>query len=190
MKQHESSAGEPASAGGGLVSATVATSETITNVEPVGVASTDLTEIWNSLLGRLQCKGPGLPPLLAGAKLVGIDDGKAVIRFSDPTPARMLDRNGKKEVIRDELSSLLNQSVGVAIEVDETQPVAPAAPQPARAPAPPRAPARAAQQPVMMQAPVSQGLRITPELKEELREKNPLIAAIMTELGGEIVKVE
>jgi DNA polymerase III gamma/tau subunit len=183
MKQHESVAPTETTSTEAVVT------ETMTNVEPVGVASTDLTEIWNSLLGRLHSKGPGLPPLLAGAKLVGIDDGKAVIRFNDPTPARMLDRNGKKEVIRDELSSLLNQSVGVAIEVDETQP-APAAPQPARAPAPPRAPARAVQQPVMMQAPVSQGLRITPELKEELREKNPLIAAIMTELGGEIVKVE
>ena len=35
---------------------------------------------------------------------------------------------------------------------------------------------------------VSQGIRITPELKESLREKNPLIASVMMELGGEIVR--
>jgi hypothetical protein len=49
---------------------------------------------------------------------------------------------------------------------------------------------RSAPQPVAQAAPISAGVRITPELKEELREKNPLITAIMTELGGEIVKVE
>jgi hypothetical protein len=103
----------------------------------------------------------------------------------------MLDRNGKKDVIRDELSKLLEHPVGVAIEVSGGEEVvtAPVAPRQV-APAPSRAPARTQNQPVMQSVPVSQGIRITSELKESLRENNPLIAGVMMELGGEIVKVE
>jgi hypothetical protein len=166
-------------------------SNPVSNVEPV--VSTDLPATWQRLLDILSQKGPGIPSILSHGELKSIDGGKVVIKFSSATFAAMLDRNGKKEVIRDELSKLLEQPVGVAIEVSEDEQSA-AVPVVSRSvapmPAPSRAPSRPAPQPVMQSTPASTGIRITPELKEELRGKNPLINAIMTELGGEIVKVE
>ena len=67
--------------------------------------------------------------------------------------AAMLDRNGKKDVIRDELSSLLKQNVGVAIEVEEAPE---SAPPPARPVASvPRPVMRSAPQPIAQSAPIS-----------------------------------
>jgi DNA polymerase-3 subunit gamma/tau len=160
--------------------------EAASNVEPV--VATDLPNTWQRLLDILSQKGPGIPSILSHGELKSIDNGKVVIRFSSPTFAAMLDRNGKKDVIRDELSNLLKQNVGVAIEVEEATESAPAPVRPVASV--PRPVMRSAPQSIAQAAPVSTGIRITPELKEELREKNPLITAIMTELGGEIVKVE
>ncbi len=203
LKQHESTdepttvepvgepaIGEPALAGGIVQSANwIVQPKPDPNVESVEPA--DLPRTWQRLLDILSKKGPGIPSILSHGELKSIDGGKATIQFSSPTFAAMLDRNGKKDVIRDELSKLLEQPVGVAIEVSEVEEavVAPVAPRQAT-PLPSRAPARAQNQPVMQSVPVSTGIRITPELKESLREKNPLIAGVMMELGGEIVKVE
>ena len=89
------------------------------NVE--SVEPTDLPRTWQRLLDILSKKGPGIPSILSHGELKSIDGGKATIQFSSPTFAAMLDRNGKKEVIRDELSKLLEQPVGVAIEVNEAR---------------------------------------------------------------------
>jgi hypothetical protein len=154
------------------------------NVE--AVSSSDLPTTWQRLLDILAARGPGIPSILSHGELKSLADGKAVIEFSSPTFAAMIDRNGKKDVIRDELSKMLDTPVSLAIEVSEQAEAAPGPqPTPAKRPTPP-SPAKAA----IPSAPISTGLRITPELKQELREKNPLIAAVMTELGGEIVKVE
>jgi DNA polymerase III subunit gamma/tau len=157
------------------------------NVEPVVAA--DLPGTWQRLLDALSKKGPGIPSILSHGELKSIGEDKVVIQFSSQTFADMLDRNGKKDMVRDELSNLLQKPVGVAIEINECVETAPVAA--AARPAPPqRAAVRPPPQPVMQSIPASPGIRITPELKDELRGKNPLIAAVMTELGGEIVKVE
>ncbi len=169
MKQHESP-GEPASAGG-------------PNIEPVTAA--DLPTTWQRLLEALGTKSAGIPSLLSHGELKSIGDNTAVIQFSDSTLATMLDRNGKKDLIRDELSRLLEKPIGIAIEVVErTEPEA--APQPQR----PRVERPVVNETAPTQAIAIPTIRVTPELKTELREKNPLIAAIMTELGGDIVRVE
>ena len=171
---------EPASAGG----------EPSQSQEPPNITATDLPNTWQRLLDVLSKKGPGIPSILSHGELKSIGDDNVVIQFSSPTFAAMLDRNGKKDVIRDELSTLLARPVGVAIEVSEEIESAPAAVAPRPTPAPSPKPAFRPTAPVMQSVPVSTGLRLTSELKEELREKNPLIAAVMTELGGEIVRVE
>ncbi len=174
------SLGEPASAGG----------EPSQPQEPPNITATDLPNTWQRLLDVLSKKGPGIPSILSHGELKSIGDDNVVIQFSSPTFAAMLDRNGKKDVIRDELSTLLARPVGVAIEVSEEIESAPAAVAPRPTPAPSPKPAFRPTAPVMQSVPVSTGLRLTSELKEALREKNPLIAAVMTELGGEIVRVE
>jgi predicted nucleic acid-binding protein len=100
----------------------------------------------------------------------------------------MLDRNGKKEIILEALTSLIGDNIGLAFELDpkpaEHAPAAVAArahaaPSPARRTVPPPP-----------SVPQDAGIRITPELRESLRTTDPLIAAICQHLGGEIVRVE
>ncbi len=154
------------------------------NIAPISLD--DLDGIWRTLLQLLSVKSRGLPALLQGAKLVGIEDGTAIVQFAHDHDAivQILDRNGKKEAIRDVLESLLKQQIGVKFELQPApEPSAPQPRKPARAvavrhsPAPPSG------------AQDSTPMRLTPELKQSLRE-NPLIAAIIEQLGGEIVKVE
>jgi DNA polymerase-3 subunit gamma/tau len=168
----------------------VATPES--NVEPVDPSN--LPAVWQAAITILAAQGPVLPSLLTPGKLVSIEDGRAVVRYAPQhdTFVKMLERNGKKDLVRDTLSNLLRESVGVKFEVDPDaaepapaadrvapRPIAPA-PQPSQnasstapAPAPPAAPT----------------VKLTPELIESLR-KEPLVSAFMDELGAQIVKVE
>ena len=155
------------------------------NVSPI--SPTDLDGIWQMLLQLLGAKSSATPALLQGAKLVGVEDGMAIVRFAHDHEAvvRMLDRNGKKDAIKEILTNLLKQNVGVKFELD---------PAPAEAAAnveetSPRAPAvrRSAAPPPASSEPSPS--RLTPEVKEALRS-DPLVAAVMHYLGGEIVKVE
>jgi hypothetical protein len=154
------------------------------------ISPTDLDGIWRMLLQLLGAKSSATPALLQGAKLVGVEDGMAVVRFAHDHEAvvRMLDRNGKKDAIKEILTNLLKQNVGVKFELEPVPPetaveIAQSAPRAARAAAarrspPPPAPPQASSQ-----------SRLTPEIKEALRAE-PLVAAVMQHLGGEIVKVE
>jgi hypothetical protein len=94
----------------------------------------------------------------------------------------MLDRNGKKDTIKEILTGLLKQNVGVRFELEpapEPEPAEPQAEPAVRRSAPP---------PAAAPAPVEH-VRVTPEMKEALRA-DPLVAAVMRYLNGEIVKVE
>ena len=88
-----------------------------TNIEPV--ALNDLPTVWQTMLKVLSSKSASFPPLVEDASLVSIDDGMAVVRYPhDREPlARMLDRNGKREIIRDALCGVLNAAVGLKIEI-------------------------------------------------------------------------
>jgi DNA polymerase-3 subunit gamma/tau len=170
------------------------------NVEPV--SPHDLPGVWKALLALLAEHGPGLHSLLSHGRLVALDDGRAVIRYGaqHETLVKMLDRNGKKELVRDAITRVLKQSIGVKFEVEQAgaapdadDPAAPpelAAPQ---APAPARlrggaaAPADAAPPPPAAQVPA---VKLTPELIESIRDSEPLVKALMDELGAQIIKVE
>jgi hypothetical protein len=120
---------------------------------------------------------------------VGVHDGRAVIRYphGHESMLKMLDRNGKKEQIRDAFTQLLGKDVGIAFECDEAGATEPA-PQPAAVPSPPAPVATAAQkQPT---PPAEPQIRVTAELCASLRDSDPMIRAVMEELGGEIVRVE
>ena len=164
------------------------------NVE--AVSASDLPGVWKALLALLAQHGPGLHSLLSHGRLVSIDEGRAVIRYGaqHETFVKMLDRNGKKDLVRDAIGRVLRQSIGVRFEVDpaaegEAADAAPA-PQatPARAPAARVAPGPPEPaQPAVQQAPA---VKITPELIESIRTAEPLVKALMDELGAQIVKVE
>jgi DNA polymerase-3 subunit gamma/tau len=161
------------------------------NIEPVDPG--DLPAVWQAAITILAAQGPVLPSLLTPGKLVSIEDGRAVVRYAPQhdTFVKMLERNGKKDLIRETLSNLLRESVGVKFEVDPD--AAETAPATDRGPARPPAAARAAQA-VAASAPAppppqAPAIKLTPELIESLR-KEPLIRAFMDEMGAQIVKVE
>jgi DNA polymerase-3 subunit gamma/tau len=163
-----------------------ATSPAGANVEPV--SPDDLQGVWRSLLQVLASRGPGLLGLLSHGRLVAIEDGRAVIRYGaqHETFVKMLEKNGKKELVRDAITQLLNQSVGVKFEVEPEEPMAAEAATPQ---APERSAAARAGPPVPSpaQAPAP---RVTAELVQSLREKEPLVRALMDELGAQVIKVE
>ncbi|WP_428940012.1 DNA polymerase III subunit gamma/tau [Fontivita pretiosa] len=155
----------------------------------------DLSSLWKRLIALLASKGPGLTALLKDATLAGIEDGLAIVRYppGHEPAVRMLDRNGKKDVIRDALSELLKQKVGVKFEVGGEAEAAPARqrdepPVAASSPAMPRRQV-ARYTPAPPPAPLEPTVKITEELRQQLRS-DELIRAVMDMLGGEIVKVE
>jgi hypothetical protein len=165
------------------------TSRPTSNVEPVNPH--DLPQVWQRLLDALEQKGPSLPALLSGAKLVGIDAGQVTVSYpaNEQARVRILERNGKKDTIRDVLSGLLSQNVGLRFEFEQTPAAGVAVPD-----APPRATQRTPVHPVRREvqyaAPAPEPtVRITDELRRELAS-DELIKAVIDNLGGEIVKVE
>src|SRR5688500_8446117 len=136
------------------------------NVETVSVD--DLPGVWKALLALLAQHGPSLHGVLSHGRLVGIEDGRAVIRYGPhhETFVKMLERNGKREIVRDAISRVLSQSVGVKFEVEVGEPTAEAV-EPAEAPAPARSPIRpaaTAAPPKSAPAPTpsTPGIRVTP----------------------------
>src|SRR5204863_4403886 len=89
------------------------------NIEPVNVK--DLPRVWQGLLALLADRGPALLSLVSQGKLVEIEDGRAVIQYEKKheTFVKLLDRNGKKDIVRDALSKVANQSLGVQFQVSE-----------------------------------------------------------------------
>jgi len=158
------------------------------NIEPVSI--TDLPAVWQAMLGVLSSRGASFLPLVESATLASIDDNVAVLRYPSDcdTLVKMLDRNGKKDAIRDALSSILKCNVGVKLEV--LPPPMPSELDGAQSPRPARRTATPVQEPAHRAPPTPEPpARITAELRAELR-KNPLIGAVLDQLGGEIVKVE
>jgi DNA polymerase-3 subunit gamma/tau len=155
--------------------------EPIANIEPVDPSN--LPAVWQALLRLLAEHGPVLQSLVSPGRLIAIDDGRAVIRYGPQhgTFVKMLERNGKKDLVREKLTQVLGQSVGVKFEVDagvETAPPAAASPPP-----------RAAAPPLPEPTPASPAVKLTPELIESLRNE-PLVKALMDQMGAQVVKVE
>lgn len=166
----------------------------LSNIEPVDPSN--LPAVWQSLLNLLAVQSPMVHPLLTPARLVGIEDGRAIIRYGaqHDTFVKMLERNGKKDLVREKLTEVLGRAVGVRFEVDASAEVIPA---PAEAAAPrPAIPSRAVSRPAPQPAPSEPpaappvpAVKLTPELIESLRNE-PLIKSLMDNLGATIVKVE
>jgi DNA polymerase-3 subunit gamma/tau len=151
------------------------------------VHSSDRSGTWKAVLDLLAGQA-GLVSLLSHARYIGIEEGRAIIRYdkAHETFVKMFERNGKKDVVRDTLSKVLRQNVGIKFEIE---PEAASSEGPA---APPvvQAPPRLRPQSALVETPAAgSSLRLTPELLESLRA-DPLIKAVMEGLGASIVKVE
>jgi hypothetical protein len=126
--------------------------------------------------------------MLSQGRFIGVEDGRAVIRVSKvhETFIKRLEQNGKKDIVREVVSTVLKEPVGVRFEVEEPA-VATAAPAmqanvaalPAARPAPITGP-----------EPVNSTVRLSEEMRNKLYQTEPLIRAIVDQLGGTIIKLE
>jgi DNA polymerase-3 subunit gamma/tau len=136
LKQRSSSA--PASPAPEPPAEAVAPAHSASNVEVVDVH--DLPDVWQKLLDALAQRGPALHSLVSHGRVSAIEDGRAVISYDKrhETFVKMLDRNGKKDIVREALSSVYGTPLGVKFEIDAaTGEVAATAASPAGS-APPR----------------------------------------------------
>jgi DNA polymerase-3 subunit gamma/tau len=180
------------------------------NIEAVNAH--DLPAVWQSLLDLLAEKGPGLPGLLSHGRFIGVDEqNRAVIRYAKQheTFVKMFDRNGKKDQVREAFSKVLKQNVGIAFDLDPddagssvatmpapvvaTQVKAPPATRPSSSQAKAGLPAQMStpvRREIPAPPPASAASRPTQEQIDALRESDPLIKALMDEMGANIMKIE
>ena len=159
------------------------------NVEPVDPS--DLPGVWRQVLEMLKSK-PAIQSVASHGKLIALSDDLATIQYAGQhdTFVKMLERNGKKEILRDTIAGVLKRNVGLAFEIEPGESTA-ASEKPSASAAPMR-PARAAQRPNAEEtppAPPVPSIKLTPELVESLRQL-PLVKTLMDEMGASIVKVE
>jgi DNA polymerase-3 subunit gamma/tau len=145
----------------------------------------DLPGIWQAALARLADQGPSLQSLLGPGKLTSIQNDSAVVCFAaqHETFVRRLDRNGKKELVREALSQVLGRPIGVRFDLEPEAAAPPATEEPAKGKLVSAAPVETS---IVSPAPA----RITPEMSDEIRRSEPLVRALMETLGATIVKVE
>ncbi|HEV2294261.1 MAG TPA: DNA polymerase III subunit gamma/tau [Tepidisphaeraceae bacterium] len=175
------------------------------NVEVVN--PDDLPTVWRSLLDLLAEKGPGLPGLLSHGRFIGMDEqNRAVIRYAKQheTFVKMFERNGKKDQVREAFSKVLKQNVGIAFDLEPDEGGgAPVATMPAPVQPPSMSPASgsikcppskaAPTAPVRREIPsppAPAAIRPTQEQIEALRASEPLIKALMDDMGANIMKIE
>jgi len=171
------------------------------NVEPVNVGN--LPAAWKAMLGLLAEQGPALSGLLMHGELARVSEGFAVIRYAKQheTFVKMLERNNKKDVVRDALSKVLDQQVGVRFELTDANVTPTPPPQPkaaASAPAVPTSqPRPSTPAPAARPAPsappppeANTSIRVTDELRSQLYKNEPLIKAVVDKFGGNIIKIE
>jgi DNA polymerase III gamma/tau subunit len=165
------------------------------HVEPV--QSGELSERWKAVIVMLAPQGPALSGLLQNGQFVRIDDGIAVVRYSskNETNVKLLERANKKDLVRDALSKVMDQPLGVRFEISDTA-VAEMNTTPSAPPAAAVAPVQAAKRPMPAAttppAPAenSNVIRLTDEKRTELYQSDPLIRAVVDQLGGSIIRLE
>ncbi|HZK81626.1 MAG TPA: hypothetical protein VFC46_11175, partial [Humisphaera sp.] len=176
-----------------------APTQKVTGIDIASVDPTTLPAVWQAMLGILSSQGPMLHSLVSQGQLVGIDDGRLIIRFAPKheTFVKQWEKNGKRDLIRDAASQAMKQSVGVKfeIEADASAPAPTEAAMPVPAPAPAPAPRRSAPTPSAPavespQIPETPSVKVTNELVESLAAANPLIKAAIWKLGAQVIKVE
>ena len=168
------------------------------NIEAVD--SSDHPGVWQALMQQLSEKGPGLLSLLSHGKYVGVIEGRATIRYAPhhETFVKMFERNGKKDTVREAMSNVLQQNVGVAFEVDAgmsgtpgaaAAPAAPVAEAKQASSATPQA-ARAENRYVAPAPSAPQNVRPTQQQIDELRETDPLIKTLLDDFNATVLKIE
>jgi DNA polymerase III subunit gamma/tau len=119
-------------------------------------------DLWSNLLARPEVQTPAsFASVLSFARLVGIEDDQAVIRFppTHETFVKQWSTNGKRDIIGRALTELRGQPTGVRFEIDEnSEPGAPV---------------------VQSTAP-----------KPSVTDAGPVVEFVLQEFGGELTRVD
>ncbi|MCC6424825.1 MAG: DNA polymerase III subunit gamma/tau [Phycisphaerales bacterium] len=157
------------------------------NIAPV--EPDDSPAIWQALLRQLSEQNPSLIAMLSKGRFAGIDEGQAVIQFAKEQEffAKNLDRNGKKDLLRDTLGRILGRPIGIKIDITAE------AITPSITPTPPPTPTPNAPSPTHpTAATTTQGdptsLPLTPDRLASI-QSDPLIKSLLDNFGGTIIKV-
>ena len=157
------------------------------------ISPRDLPRMWQSVVGLLQ-GNMGLQSIVSHGTLVGLEDGTATIRYGlqHETFVKLLDRNGKKELLRDGLSQVLGEPVRIRFEVEAapTQEIGPAAEIAVRAKPAAEAGGPEAEAPRPAALTPAAPVRVTQEMVDEIRENEPVVRSLMDMLGATIVRIE
>ena len=174
--------------------AAVAAEPEPSNVEPVGLA--DRSAQWQRLLAIVAEQGPALSGLLQNGTFLGVADGRAIVQLprQNETFLKLLEKGNKKDVVRAAFSQVLNGPVGVHFEVAPDgaapPPAAPAPAVPARPPVPVPAAKLVPAAPPPPPAESANTVRLTDEIRNHLYQTDPLVKAIVDQLGGTVIKLE
>jgi DNA polymerase-3 subunit gamma/tau len=160
--------------------------------EPSNVSTVDSGEfapVMQRLRAAMRQHGSGYEGILVHGQIVALANGQATIRYSHQheASARMLERNGKREAVQQVLSELINEPVGLTIEVEEEPEGESLVPVPPTSRVlQPRISARVAQEP----PPPPAAPPLTAEQKQKILETDPFVRATVELFGGEIVKAD
>jgi hypothetical protein len=167
------------------------------NVEPIDTG--EFASVMQKLRAALRPLGPGFDGLLVSGQIVSVAGGQAVIRYSHEheASALMLDRNGKRETVQRALSEVLNEPIGLKIEVEPAPPTEPTSIAPAQQPSrglrfdsAHHGQSRNAAPRQDDPPPPPPTPSITPEQKQQILATDPLVRAACDLFGGDIVKAE
>lgn len=152
------------------------------NLAPADIETVDpndLPAVWRVLLQLLSSQSPNLITMLSHGRYNGMEDGLAVIQFNPANSFSInnLNRNGKKELIRDALGRVLGRPVGLKLDLSPDVP-------PAGSPPAPKTAASSAANPLPA-GPAS--LPLTPDLLATL-QSDPLVKSLIDQFGGTIIK--
>lgn len=142
----------------------------------------DHDAVWRALLGCMAEQGAALHGVLTQGCLARVEEDQAVIQIAaqHETFIQRLQANGKKDLLRDHLSRLLQRPVGVRFEMKAAGPPAAGQVKETRVNTPAMPEAQ-----VTVQDSQGVGIVLTAEVRAEV-EADPLIHAIIHELGGEL----
>ncbi|MCS7034428.1 MAG: DNA polymerase III subunit gamma/tau, partial [Phycisphaerae bacterium] len=163
-------------------------STTAANLQPVDQA--EFASMMSRLRAALARHGPGYDGILVHGRIVSVEAGRAVIRYSHAheAAARMLQREPRRQVVQQTLSELMNEPVGLVVEVDSDPPDG--RENPPNRPNGTKPSSRDASQAAAVSTPPPPAPVITAEQKRAILESDPLVRAACELFDGEIVRID
>ena len=154
-------------------------------VKPAPRAAPQPLAAANNLCDQLrQSLNPSIASLIGTASCTGVQNGRVTLRFPATESGSMgiLQRNGKKDIVRDALTQLIGTEVALFFELDDPLPEAPPQAEAERTRAAPDRPRPVTSEPVQ-RAPAEERSALSPDERTALYNSDELFRTICDELA-------